>query len=46
MELKGIITLGELKYITCCSKIQDLKIGELSLYDELEKVFNLEFLRN
>ena len=42
MELKGIITLGELKSITCCSKIQDLKIGELSLYDELEKVFNLD----
>ena len=42
MELKGIITLGENKFITCCSSIQDLKIGDLSLYDELEKLFNLD----
>lgn len=42
MELKGIITLGEVKSVTCCSSIQDLKIGELSLYDELEKLFNLD----
>jgi len=42
MELKGIITLGENKSITCCLSIQDLKIGELSLYDELEKLFNLD----
>ena len=42
MELKGIITLGENKSITCCSSIQDLKIENLSLYDELEKLFNLD----
>lgn len=42
MELKGIITLGEVRSITCCESIQDLKIGELSLYDELERLFNLD----
>jgi len=40
MELKGIITEGESKFITCCDSVQDINIGGLSLYDELEKMFN------
>lgn len=42
MELKGIITLGEKKLISCCSNIQDLNIGGLSLYNQLSNLFNLE----
>lgn len=41
MELKGILTLGENVSLTCCEHLQDLKIGDLSLYEELEKQFNL-----
>lgn len=42
MELKGIISLGEKKSITCCVSIQDLNIGDFSLYYELENLFNLD----
>ena len=42
MELKGIISLGEKKSITCCASIQDLNIGGYSLYNELENLFNLD----
>jgi hypothetical protein len=40
MELKGIIKEGENKSLTCCSSIADIVIGEVSLFDELEKLFN------
>lgn len=40
MELKGIITQGESKALTCCESVMDILIGEVSLYDKLEELFN------
>jgi len=40
MEIKGIISIGEMQYVTCCTQVQDLLIGGVSLYDSLEKLFN------
>lgn len=42
MELKGIIAIGERKSLTCCAKTDDVLIGGVSLYDELENYFNLD----
>lgn len=39
MELKGIIKKGEPKSVTCCQSVNDILIGELSLYEKLEKLF-------
>ena len=40
LELKGIINLGKKRSITCCQDVQDITIGDKSLYDELEKLFD------
>jgi hypothetical protein len=40
MELKGIITQGESKWLTCCQSVTDILIGGVSLYDKLEELFN------
>ena len=40
MEIKGIIELGEDVSLTCCTNLQDLKIGGKSLYDLLDDFFN------
>jgi hypothetical protein len=40
MELKGFIAEGENKSLTCCSSITDILIGDVSLFDELEKILN------
>lgn len=42
MNLKGIIAYGERISVTCCEKLEDLTIGGISLYDELEKYFALD----
>jgi len=39
MEIKGLISTGESKSLTCCENIEDILIGGVSLYDELEKLF-------
>jgi len=39
MELKGIIEKGENRSLTCCSSIEDLIIGDVSLFDWLEQLF-------
>lgn len=40
MELKGIITQGESKSLTCCESVMDILIGGVSLYDKLDELFN------
>jgi hypothetical protein len=40
MEIKGLLSIGEKIYLTCCESVQDVKIGESSLYAELDKLFN------
>lgn len=40
MELKGIITQGESKSLTCCKSVVDILIGGVSLYDKLDELFN------
>jgi hypothetical protein len=40
MELKGIITQGESKSLTCCDSVMDILIGGVSLYDKLKELFN------
>lgn len=40
MEIKGIIREGEYKSLTCCEKVWDILIDGVSLYDELENLFN------
>lgn len=41
MEIKGIIKGGERKNITrCCDYIDDIIIGDTSLFDALEKLFD------
>jgi hypothetical protein len=42
MELKGIITQGTSRSLTCCESITDILIDGISLYDKLEKLFNLD----
>jgi hypothetical protein len=40
MELKGIISVGDRINLTCCSFLQDIKIGKSSLHSELDALFN------
>lgn len=42
MELKGIITKGERRSLTCCEHLEDVLINGKSLYDKLESLFNLD----
>ena len=42
MEIKGIITQGEIESLTCCESIQDLNINGESLYAFLCKHFGLD----
>jgi hypothetical protein len=40
MEIKGIIELGDNIDLTCCTSLEDLKIGGVSLYSLLGNFFN------
>ena len=42
MEIKGIISLGETKHLTCCDTINDLIIGDQSLHELLDDYFDLD----
>lgn len=42
LEIKGIISEGESKSLTCCDNVRDICIGNVSLYDKLEELFNLD----
>lgn len=40
LELRGQISEGESRPLTCCESVGDIKIGEISLFDALEKLFS------
>lgn len=40
MELKGIISAGESKSLTCCTNLEDILIDGVSLYEKLDELFN------
>jgi hypothetical protein len=40
MKISGIIKTGGYRSITCCDSVSDVLIGEKSLYDVFEDLFN------
>ena len=42
MEIKGVISIGRIESLTCCTEVQDLNIDNNSLYDWLYDTFGLE----
>lgn len=42
IELKGIITEGETISLTCCESLQDVNIGDVSLWHTLDDFFDID----
>lgn len=42
IELKGIITEGETIDLTCCYPVQDINIGDVSLWHAIDDNFNID----